>query len=109
MAGEAVIEFTDDNFETEVLHADKPVLVDFWAPWCGPCKIIAPTIDALAKENAAGFRIGKLNVDDSPGVAARYGISGIPTLMVFSKGQVVQKFVGVTSKDELQKALNAVG
>lgn len=107
MAGAGVLEFTDENFDKEVLKSDQPVLVDFWAPWCGPCRLIAPTVDALASENSGRVRIGKLNVDDSPGVAAKYGISGIPTLLVFKKGQVVQRFVGVTGKDELQKALNS--
>lgn len=108
MAAAGVHEFTDDNFEAEVLQSDQPVLVDFWAPWCGPCRHIAPTIDALASENSGKVRIGKLNIDDSPSTPAKYGISGIPTLLVFKKGQVVQKFVGVTDKGEIQKALNAV-
>lgn len=107
MAGAATLTFTDENFQTDVLASDKPVLVDFWAPWCGPCKIIAPVVDELAAETAGKFAVGKMNVDDSPGVSSRYGISAIPTLMVFKGGEVVQRFTGVTGKDELRKALEA--
>jgi thioredoxin 1 len=109
MAGAGVLEFNDDNFESEVINSDKAVLVDFWAPWCGPCRMIAPTVDALARENSEKVRVGKLNIDDSPKTPVTYGISGIPTLLVFKGGKVVQRFVGVTSKDDLQKALNAAG
>lgn len=107
MAGAGVLEFSDSNFETEVLNSDKPVLVDFWAPWCGPCRMISPTIDQLAAENGDKFRIGKVNIDDSPATPAKYGISGIPTLLIFKGGQVVQRFTGVTDKQTLQKALDA--
>lgn len=107
MAGAGVVELTDDNFESEVLQSDKPVLVDFWAPWCGPCKMIAPTIDQLAKDNSAKIRVGKMNIDDSPGTPARYGISAIPTLLVFNNGEVVQRFTGITPKDQLQRALDS--
>lgn len=107
MAGAGVVELTDDNFESEVLQSDKPVLVDFWAPWCGPCKMIAPTIDQLAKDNTAKVRVGKMNIDDSPGTPARYGISAIPTLLVFNNGEVVQRFTGITPKDQLQRALDS--
>lgn len=107
MAAAGVLNFTDDNFEAEVLKSDRPVLVDFWAPWCGPCRLIAPTIDELASENGAKFSVGKLNIDDSPKTPSDYGVNGIPTLLVFKQGEVVQRFVGVTGKDELQRALEA--
>ena len=107
MAGAGVASFTDENFEAEVLGSDRPVLVDFWAPWCGPCRMIAPTIDELASDSGNRFHVGKLNIDDSPKTPADYGVNGIPTLLVFKKGEVVQRFVGVTGKDELQRALEA--
>lgn len=107
MAGASVASFTDENFEAEVLDSDRPVLVDFWAPWCGPCRMIAPTIDELASEAGDRFRVGKLNIDDSPKTPMDYGVNGIPTLLVFKKGEVVQRFVGVTGKDELQRALES--
>lgn len=107
MAGAGVLDLTDNNFETEVLKSDRPVLVDFWAPWCGPCRMIAPTIDQLAAENGEKFRIGKLNIDDSPSVPSKYNVSAIPTLLLFKGGEVVNRFTGVTAKAELQKAMNA--
>ncbi|MGL4462868.1 MAG: thioredoxin [Planctomycetia bacterium] len=106
MAGSSVVELTDDNFESEVLQSDKPVLVDFWAPWCGPCRMIAPTIDELATDNVGKARVGKLNTDDSSSVAIKFGISAIPTLLLFKKGEVVRRFQGVTSKPELQRAID---
>ena len=105
MAG-AVTEFTDENFDAEVLQSDGPVLVDFWAPWCGPCRQIAPMIDELARDNP-GIKIGKVNIDDNPQAAQRYGVSSIPTLLVFKGGEVSESFVGVRPKSQLQDALNA--
>lgn len=105
MAG-AVAELTDENFEAEVLQADQPVLVDFWAPWCGPCRQIAPMIDELANENS-DVKIGKINIDDNPQAAQRFQVSSIPTLLVFKDGQVSETFVGVRPKAQLQQALDS--
>lgn len=107
MAGN-VTEFTDSNFQADVLDSSQPVLVDFWAPWCGPCRMIAPVIEELAGEYAGTVKIGKINIDDSPETAQKFGISSIPTLMVFKGGHPVSTFVGVKPKSELQRALDAV-
>ncbi|MFA4872520.1 MAG: thioredoxin [Patescibacteria group bacterium] len=102
----AEITFTDENFDTEVLKADVPVLVDFWAPWCGPCRIQGPIIESLAREQEGKpLKIGKLNVDESPQIAQAYNVMSIPTLIVFKGGQVAQQMVGVQQKDALKKAL----
>jgi thioredoxin 1 len=103
-----VTEFDDSNFETEVLRADGPVLVDFWAPWCGPCRMIAPVVEELAGENSGSIKVGKLNVDDAPNSAQSYGVSSIPTLIIFKQGEVVERFVGVQPKSRLQQAINSV-
>ena len=102
-----VPEFDDDNFESEVLQSSGPVLVDFWAPWCGPCRQIAPVIEQLAGENQGTIKIGKLNVDEAPNSAQSYGVSSIPTLMIFKNGEVVDRFVGVQPKSRLQQAIDA--
>jgi thioredoxin len=92
---------TDDNFESEVLKSDTPVLVDYWAEWCGPCKMIAPILDEVAKEYTGRLKVAKLNVDDNPATPPRYGIRGIPTLILFKKGEVEATKVGALSKSQL--------
>ncbi len=101
-------EFTDDNFQTEVLSADKPVLVDFWAEWCGPCRAQGPIVDELATKYQGKIKVGKLNVDFAGQTAGRFQIRSIPTLLLFQKGAVVRQFVGLRSKEELSKAIDEV-
>jgi len=105
MAGN-VAEFTDTNFEAEVLQSPIPVLVDFWAPWCGPCKMLAPSIEALAGDYAGKLKVGKLNTDESENVAAKYGIRSIPTLLVFKNGEVVNQLVGALPKEKIAEQLD---
>ena len=108
-AAAPVADVTTANFMAEVVDAsfDQPVIVDFWAPWCGPCKMIAPTIDAVANDYSGKVRVGKVNTDDNPKTASSYSISAIPTVLVFKGGQVVDRFVGVVNKDKLVTSLNA--
>jgi thioredoxin 1 len=101
-----VTELSDANFASDVLEAKEPVLVDFWAPWCGPCRQIAPMIEELSGENAGAVKIAKINIDDNPQAAQQYGVSSIPTLMLFKGGEVVERFVGVQPKARLQEALD---
>ena len=96
-------EFTDDNFANEVLQSDKPVLVDFWAPWCGPCKMIGPIVEKLSKELEGAVKIGKLNVDDSPATAQEYGVMSIPTLLLFKGGKVVGTTMGFQPEPRLRE------
>jgi thioredoxin 1 len=105
MAGVNTLTLTDQNFEQEVLKSDKPVVVDFWALWCAPCRMVAPTVDAVAEEYLGRAKVGKLNVDENQAVTSRYNIRGIPTLLLFKNGQVQEQIVGATSKDNIVKLL----
>lgn len=105
MAGQNTLTFNDSTFDQDVLQADQPVLVDFWAEWCGPCRQIGPTVDTLAEEFAGKAKIGKLNVDHNSGTAARYNVRGIPTILLFKNGQKVDERVGLTSKADLQSMI----
>lgn len=100
--------FTDQNFEAEVLKSDKPTLVDFWAPWCGPCQIMGPIIEELAKDLGGKAKIGKMNVDENPETAQKLGIMSIPTLMIWKGGQMKKQFVGVQDIDTLKEELEKI-
>ena len=106
MAGAHTLEFSEQNFEEEVLKSDKPVLVDFWAAWCAPCRIMAPAVDAIAEAYAGRAKVGKLNVDENLTVTGRYNIRGIPTLLLFKGGQIQEQIVGVASKEAISKLLD---
>ena len=102
MADANTLTFTDATFDADVLKSDVPVLVDFWAEWCGPCRMMTPTVDAVANDYVGRLKVGKLNVDDNGGTAMRYNVRGIPTLLLFKGGQVVAQKVGAVGKPELQ-------
>lgn len=102
------IEFTDQNFKVEVIESDKVVLVDFWAPWCGPCQMMGPIIDELSSEMGDGFKIGKLNVDENSQSASDYGIMSIPAIKIFKGGEVVKEFTGVQNKESLKAELKSL-
>ncbi|MBX9446812.1 thioredoxin TrxA [Dickeya chrysanthemi] len=102
-----IIHLTDDSFETDVLRSEHATLVDFWADWCGPCKMIAPILDEIADEFDGKLKIAKLNIDDNPATAPKYGIRGIPTLLLFKNGEVAATKVGALSKGQLKEFLNA--
>jgi len=99
-------EFTDSNFDSEVIQSDQPVLVDFWAEWCMPCKMLAPTIDQLATQYEGKIKVGKVDTDANRETAMKFSISAVPTVILFQNGQVVRKFVGVTPKQEFEAELN---
>lgn len=109
MASDKVFEFTDAQFDADVLKSDTPVLVDFWATWCAPCKAIAPVLDQLADEYEGRIKVGKVNVDENPATPAQYGVRGIPTMILFKDGEIVDQLVGAVPKKQvealLQKAL----
>ena len=102
-----VAELTDADFEEQVINSGESVLVDFWAPWCGPCRQIAPMIDELASENEGSAKVVKVNIDESAEIAQKYGIMSIPTLIIFKGGEIAEKFVGAKPKAALQEALDA--
>ena len=100
------MKFTSENFDAEVLQSDKPVLVDFFADWCGPCRMMAPVIEKIAEEYEGKAVVGKLNVDECSDIAARYGVMTIPTLLFFKNGEIINKFIGVTDKKQLTAVLD---
>ncbi len=102
MSSEKVLAFSDANFDREVLQSDVPVLVDFWATWCAPCKAIAPLVDAVADEHAGKIKVGKVNVDENPATPGKYGVRGIPTLILFKGGAIVDQIVGAVPKSQLE-------
>ncbi len=104
----AEIQLTDDSFDSEVLKSPEPVLVDFWAPWCGPCRMLAPVVEELAKEYAGKVRVAKLNTDEHPNAAGKFKIAAIPTLLFFKGGKVVEQLVGVHSKADMKKILDTL-
>ena len=103
---EHVSDVNDQNFEAQVLNSDKPVLVDFWAPWCAPCRMLAPTVEAVAEKYQGSATVVKLNVDDNPNVSQRYGIKGIPTLILFKNGKEEERVVGATSKEAISRMID---
>ena len=105
MASNAIFEVTDSNFDQDVLKSEQPVLVDFWAAWCGPCRAIAPIVDELAQQFQGKIKVGKMDVDRNNATPMRYKVTGIPTLLVFKGGQVVEQLVGYRPKDAIQQAL----
>jgi thioredoxin 1 len=106
MASESVLEITDGNFDQVVLKSDQPILIDFWAAWCGPCKALGPVVDEVAAAYQGKVRVGKMDVDKSPITPQRYGVRGIPTLLIFKNGQVQEQIVGYVGRDVIEKALN---
>ncbi len=108
MASDAVLEFNDANFEEEVVNSDIPVLVDFWAEWCMPCRMLTPTIEEIANDFQGRVKVGKVDTDSNRDISVKYGISAIPTIFLFKDGEIVKKFVGMTQKQEFVNALNEV-
>jgi len=108
MASEKVLQATDANFDEEVVKSQMPVLVDFWAEWCMPCRMVGPIVEQLAEEYDGKLKVAKLNTDDARETAAKFGISAIPTLLLFNKGQVVKKLVGLKSKKDLKQEIDAI-
>lgn len=109
MAGPNVFIVDDSNFTTEVVQSNIPVLVDFWAPWCGPCRAIAPVVEEIANEQVGKVKVCKLNVDEAPDTAAQYGIRGIPTILIFNNGQVANQVVGAVPKQQIEAMILQLG
>ena len=109
MAGQNVLELTDQNFDQEVINSPQPVLVDFWAEWCMPCRMLAPTIDKIAESYSEKVKVGKLDTDSNREIAIKYQISAIPTVILFKDGQVAQKFVGLKQEREFKEAIDSLG
>jgi thioredoxin 1 len=105
---EGIVELTIANWDNEVLHANGLVMVDFWAVWCGPCRMVAPTVEEIAKEYAGKIKVGKLNTDENPDIASKYKIMGIPTIMFFKNGQKIDHVVGAVPKSQLKDKINAL-
>ena len=105
MASAGIVELKDSTFESEVIHSDKPVLVDFWAPWCGPCRILAPIVEEVADSYTGRLKVGKLNVDDNQEVAMKYRIRSIPTLILFKNGQALDQIIGAVPKTEIERLI----
>ena len=99
------VKLTDENFEQEILKAELPALVDFWAPWCGPCHMVAPIVEEIANQYQGKLKVGKLNVDEAPGIASKYGIMSIPTLVIFKEGKVVEQMVGASPKEQIEEKI----
>ncbi len=108
MAGKNTLEITDVNFDDSVLKSDQPVLVDFWAEWCGPCKALSPVIEELAKDYQGKAKVGKVDTDANRQISVRFSVSAIPTVILFNKGEIVEKFVGLRGKKDFQAALDRV-
>ncbi|HYE26491.1 MAG TPA: thioredoxin [Clostridia bacterium] len=106
MATDAIIEITDANFDQEVLKSDQPVMIDFWAAWCGPCRALAPVVDEIAKQYQGKVKVAKMDVDKNMATPQRYGVRGIPTLLIFKGGQVREQIVGFVPKDAIEKAID---
>lgn len=103
-----IIEIDDDSFEEKVLKSKKPVMVDFWAPWCGPCKAIAPTVEALEKEHGGNMTFAKVNVDENPVSPSKYGVQAIPTLIFFKNGEIADQITGMVAKEKLEETIKGV-
>lgn len=102
------LQLTENNWEQEVIQSDKPVLIDFWAPWCGPCRMVAPIVSEIAQEYADKLKVGRLNTDEEPGVAVKYGIMSIPTLMIFKNGEVADQIIGAAPKEYFTQKLDEI-